>query len=459
MNNRLSPFLLTVILLASAPAAAQEQSKSMLTSKAMHGDTQAQYDLCRYYQKERSADFALSWCEKAAMSGHRTAQLQLAWLAIRHAENEDGLKKGYIWLSVALAQGYDFSGYHEWKGLSAHFAKDEKTLKALNKDADQYYKKYVDPLEERATFERVTENKTAYVATIKQKAEHGDAEAQALLGTLAEYDGDLASALEWYKKAATNGYVDAQSYLGRALPDEGIGTLYDDTQRYAWMSVALSQHYNYVDKLSLSLLAERLGAKKRATAQALAQDYYNQSVQNPEQVPVTELIKRAEDKYMQALIDNAQNGRAASQYELSQKYKSGIAILKDLQKSMEWHIKAAEGGNILAQYTLGHMYEEGIELPKDSDQSAKWYRKAAMQGYSPAQFSLGQLYFNNRASARSNIIEAYAWFDVASKRGHTDAEITRNVIAKSFSKEETRLSGILARKYYRLYAEPFETKK
>ena len=456
MNNRFAAVLFSIFCLISSPVMAKESpSKAALTSKAMQGNIQAQYDLCLFYQKEGSADFAMSWCEKAAVGGNTAAQLQLAWLTIHNAENEDDLKKGYIWFGVSLAQEYNFAGYNEWQNLSAHFGQDKKTLKRLRRETNKFFKKYVRPLEERPVVDLIAENQRSYLAKLKNKAKSGDAESQALLGTIHEYGGDFALALDWYRKAAKNGYIDAQSYLGRSQPDSDVGALYDDGERYAWMSVALSQQYNYVDKLSLSLLAERLGEDGLPDAKRMAQDYYRQYVTQYERLPVEDLIRQAENTYMQKLIDQAHSGNAPAQYDLARKYKSGIAILKDLEKSMEWHIKAAESGSILAQYTLGHMYEEGIELPKKPEHAAKWYKRAAMQGYHPAQFALGQLYLKNIGESGTNIIEAYAWLDVASKQGHQRAAIARDAIIKSFNAEESRLAGILARKYYRLYVEPF----
>ncbi len=60
--------ILPVVFSLISPAAMAEGgfSKAALTAKAMHGDTQAQFDLCRLYQIEDSPNYAMPWCEKAA---------------------------------------------------------------------------------------------------------------------------------------------------------------------------------------------------------------------------------------------------------------------------------------------------------------------------------------------------------------------------------------------------------
>ncbi len=457
MNKPALTLCLGGLIFISGSALAQDTaSKATLTSDAMRGDIQAQYNLCRLYQKENNAGFAVSWCEKAAFAGNIAAQRQLGWLSVQNAENADDLKKAYMWFGVALAQEYNISAHNEWVRLGAHFKEHPKTLRRLKKETDHLFKKYVKADEEQSTDSLIAQNKSNYLAGIRQKAGQKDASSQAVLGTFYEFSGDYASALDWYRKAAKNGYIDAQSYIGRAQPDSGIGGLYNDTERYAWMSVALAQKYNYIDKLSLSLIGQRLTAEKKSEAQQLAQSYYENYVNQDTSKNVPALIRAAENSYMQRLISKAKEGYVPAEDGPSGEFNSALAVLKDIKPSMEWHMRAAKDGNVLAQYTIGHMHEQGIEVPQNTLTAAQWYKRAAMQGYGPAQFALGQLYFENREQDSSNIIEAFAWLDVATKQDYPGANITRDAIAKSFDKEETRLAGILSRKYHRLYVEPFQ---
>ena len=71
---------------------------------------------------------------------------------------------------------------------------------------------------------------------------------------------------------------------------------------------------------------------------------------------------------------------------------------------------------------------------------------------------MGQSYFDN-INKNNNKVEAYAWLDVVSRRGNSKAGEMRDILAKTFDKEEKRLAKILSRKYYRLYAKPFIEKR
>jgi len=434
-------------------------SKSDLTSKALQGDVNAQFDLCLLYLGEgkSSADLARSWCEKSSMNGSLNGQMNLAWILVRNAESPDDLRLGYQWFSVALAQKYDFTAYREWQALRAHFGRDEKDLKRLDRDAMELFKEHVNIREYRELPDLIARNKNSHINALKSKAESGDAQSIALMGMYHESRGENANALEWYQRAAKAGYLDAQFYLGRLLPEHPVGALYDDTQRYAWLSLALSQEYNYIDRLSLNLLTERMDKAQLKSAQALAQTYFDEII-GAEGERVEDNIDQAETAYMDVLR-NQNEGEKNPPPALTQRYKSGIAVFQDQEPSKLWHKRAAENGSVLAQYTLGHMYEEGIAYPQDTPKAAAWYKKAAVQGYTPAQYALGNLYFSNLATAPNNIVEAYAWLDIVARQGYDDAAVMRDAVAKRFNKEENRLAGILARKYHRLYVEAFAEDK
>ncbi len=84
------------------------------------------------------------------------------------------------------------------------------------------------------------------IATLKQQAIHGKAEAQCSLGAMYE-DGkgvpqDYAQAALWYRKAAEQGDAGAQFFLGSLYLD-GHGVPQDDAQGEAWLHKADEQGY------------------------------------------------------------------------------------------------------------------------------------------------------------------------------------------------------------------------
>jgi TPR repeat protein len=86
------------------------------------------------------------------------------------------------------------------------------------------------------------------VAAIKQKAEAGDAKAQAALaGTLA-HNWHSAEALEWYRKAADQGNTEAACQVGSLLLFGALGIPREQTveanptERLAWTFRAATNH-------------------------------------------------------------------------------------------------------------------------------------------------------------------------------------------------------------------------
>jgi len=64
----------------------------------------------------------------------------------------------------------------------------------------------------------------------------------------------------------------------------------------------------------------------------------------------------------------------------------------------------------------------------------KWYRKAAEQGYTSAQDDLGICYANGDG-VEKDYVEAYAWYNLASKTNEKSAE-ARDQIEKKMSSQQ-----------------------
>ena len=63
--------------------------------------------------------------------------------------------------------------------------------------------------------------------------------------------------------------------------------------------------------------------------------------------------------------------------------------------------QAADQGDANAQFNLGFMYANGEGVPKDDAEAARWYRMAANQGDAAAQYSLGVSYANGEGVRRT----------------------------------------------------------
>jgi TPR repeat protein len=134
-----------------------------------------------------------------------------------------------------------------------------------------------------------------------------------------------------------------------------------------------------------------------------------------------------------------------AQYALGGAYYNGNGTRRDPAEGARWLRRAAEQGYAPAQCDLGVMHSKGAGVEQDYQETVKWFLKAAEQGDALAQHNLGSLYakgftwkdlgFFNRtrhafASATRDYVEAYKWFTLAAKNGHSRSLRDRAVIAK-----------------------------
>ena len=104
-----------------------------------------------------------------------------------------------------------------------------------------------------------------------------------------------------------------------------------------------------------------------------------------------------------------------------QQFQQGLeaAMGGDYQTAFKLWLPLAEQGNAATQYNLGLMYENGQGVKQDDVEAVKWFRKAAEQGYAPAQVVLGALYLSGKG-VQVNKSLAKEWFGKACDNGYQD---------------------------------------
>jgi TPR repeat protein len=159
------------------------------------------------------------------------------------------------------------------------------------------------------------------VASIRSKADTGDAQAQWELGEIyARGDGVTRSYKEaaiWYRRAAEQGSAEARAALGE-LYQAGQGVSKDLAEASKWFQLAASQ------------------------------------------------------------------GNVRGQYSLGFMYETGRGLAQDQVQAAKWYRLAAEQGEPVAQYDLGQRYDLGVGVPVDRVEALKWLTLAAAQGQSDA---------------------------------------------------------------------------
>jgi len=227
---------------------------------------------------------------------------------------------------------------------------------------------------------------------LKLKADKGDPKAQCAIALryLFGHKGtprDEAKAINWYSKAANQGYTIAQIGLGDCYMD-GWGVLKNEAEAIKWYSKAAN-----------------LGD---SDAQRTLGDCYL----NGKGVPKNKVDA------MKWYCKSADQGNVTTQAMLGYFYATGEysngtneTFPKNEVNQIEavkWWRKAAEQGDTQSQYYLGVCYAKGKGVPKDESEAVKWYLKSAEQGYPIAQLNLGLCYANG-VGVPKNIVEAYAW--------------------------------------------------
>ena len=269
----------------------------------------------------------------------------------------------------------------------------------------------------------------------EQRAVQGDAVAQFCLGYMYKHGKgvlpDLQRAIEWYTKAAEQGYAFAQNDLGVTLVriEEKIATINSQIENGAFVSQALEWFEKAAEQ-------DNPTAQYNIAAMHFIESRYHFSENSTEanelfQIGISWCKKAVKHDYPPA------------QNELAGIYLLGShGVNQNLEKAMELYLKAAmpinewktlyKNGYVLAQHSLGTIYAEGIGVKQNYKEALKWYRKAAAQGHAKSQFSLGLLYYRGNGVNRD--LKASAnWYQKAAEQG--DAEAQTN-LARMYVKGE-----------------------
>ena len=221
-------------------------------------------------------------------------------------------------------------------------------------------------------------------------------------------------AVDWYTKAAEQGYAQAQCNLGICYK-LGQGVDKDEKKAVEWYAKAAEQ--------GLASAQCNLG---------VCYDY-GQGVDKDE--------KKAAEWYTKA----AEQGYAQAQFNLGVFYNNGTGVAKDEAKAAEWYAKAAEQGFATAQCNLGVCYEFGTGVAKDFSQAVAWYRKAAEQGNANAQCNLGVCY-NNGTGVAKDIKKAIELYTKAAEQGNAPAQ--SNLAYKYFYGDNIEQSDEKAKEWF-----------
>lgn len=182
-----------------------------------------------------------------------------------------------------------------------------------------------------------------------------------MLGMSYQLSNDFEQAVYWYKNAAEQGHIQAQSSLGDIFLNGGEGVEPDAVEALRW-HLSAAQLGDESSQVTVGMMyAEGFGTE---------QDYHN-----------------ARHWFHEA----ASQGSAAGMFNLGIIHDYGYGVPIDRIAAFSWYKMAAGQGSADAQYNVGMMYARGEGIEQNAVEAYRWLNKAAEQGHPTAMAARAEL--------------------------------------------------------------------
>ena len=277
------------------------------------------------------------------------------------------------------------------------------------------------------------ENINEAVVWFEMAAMQSHAESEYMLGCIYEVDfRDDVTAVQWYKKAAGHGHMDAK--------------------------INLAAHYS-----------EGSGVKKDMQAAA---ELYRSAAEQGSPVAYALLgecyffgngVERSYQEAVKWFRMGAESGRADAQCRLGECLEFGYGIEKEPGQAAQWYQKAAVQDDPEGCYRLGRCYEFGIGMPQNEKVAGKWLSKATELWGNEKRLTWDESALATTDSAeecydlalfldsQKEYDDAIRLFYIAAKRGYTQAQVKLAVYYENGLSVDTNQSEAV--KWYRAAAE------
>ena len=426
-NNEQALFLLGV-LYQSGIGVLQDTEKALkfYQKAAMKNHQNAMLNLYVYYRDHSADETANYWLKKLAEQG--VAEAQDAYANTLHKDKK--YEEAVQWYEKAAKQGLAVAQTHLVEcyvhgiGVSVDYAVAKQWCeKAVAQEycvAQYFMAEYFIRREQYELY--------------KKAAEQGYDEAQNAVGRfLKEGWGGItkneAVAVEWFRKAAEQGFSEAQYNLAVCL-ENGEGCREDKAEAVEWYRKAAEQGYEIAIK-----------SIKRITDDSPFKDNNVQILQyrNNNRDSIDELRKAAE------------SGDIEAQYELGTRLYYGNKCNVNNVEAVKWFRKAAEQGYTKAQYLLGQSLVLGMGCEKNKEEAEKWFRKAAEQGHAKARDYLDYLLMEQTPQDKNN--NNYLIYQLRKAAEEGDVEVQYELGARLYYGNKCNVNNEEAVKWFRKAAE------
>jgi TPR repeat protein len=312
--------------------------------------------------------------------------------------------------------------------------------------------------------ERLPPNRAPAMAEMAQK---GNAREQFNLAARLEREKKYDEALQWYNRAAAQGFQPAELNLAQ-MYEKGIGvaadkgearrryrrlaSLGDGEARYRAASLAAAagdygeaialyeravRENDWRAMLDLGQLYENGRGVPRDLARAVA--LYERAEGSPWAhfklgvlyLEGGENLPRDYAKARGWLQRSAGEGSAGARNNLGLMAERGLGTRVDDTEARDLYLAALRGGNPQAKGNLEKLYAEGRGAPAGSA-ALDWYRAGAEAGIASAQYRLGTMYAKGENVARNDRLAA-EWLLRAAEQGHPQA---RKAAGEAYARRE-----------------------
>ena len=244
---------------------------------------------------------------------------------------------------------------------------------------------------------------------LAQKADKDNAEIQYIIGRCYRYgdgvDEDRIKAMQWYRKAAEQGNVDALYEIGDLYSENTLDPYYEGFDETA--------SDDFIKWLSMALKCESPQARD-GFALAYINCVYRH---NHPELELETKINEARD--LELIRIAAGNGYAEAQYQLGCKYESGSGVAQSYAEAVKWFHKAAEqNSTYYYAQKLGEVYKKGLGVKKDYKEAIKWYLKAVESVNNGENI----IHLAEAYELAGKYQEAVTWYRKAAERGIADAQ-------------------------------------
>lgn len=104
--------------------------------------------------------------------------------------------------------------------------------------------------------------------------------------------------------------------------------------------------------------------------------------------------------------------------------------------------RLAQQGDAASQFQLSLLYASGRGVAPNANQAMQWLQRAAGHGNADAQSNLGVALASGRNVAQ-NVVKAYAWFKLAARAGNADAATNLRTLARRMNTQQVAAAEAL----------------